>query len=284
MLRRNSWCIEKGGEGMNGFAVQRALEGVYHIGDAMGVYMTLLVGTERALLVDTGYGLDDVSAMARRLTDKPLTVLLTHVHHDHALGARWFESTLMFAQDLPAWSVYTGDAQRRAVAAQAAEKGLAAAADFLHARIPVPEALREGPIDLGGLTAQAILCPGHTPGSAVIYVPQRKLLLTGDDWNPCTWLFFPEALPAQAYRENVRALLRLPFEHVLCAHRAQLYPRSAFEAYLRGLTDEALSAAPRVDMGRKTDTREARPDKEQQFVFDYAKFQQAAFAGGEESQ
>ncbi len=269
---------------MEGFAVQQVLQGVYHIGDAMGVYMTLLTGEERALLVDTGYGLEDVSAMARSLTDKPLTVLLTHAHHDHALGARWFAKTHMFARDLPAWPVYTGEAQRRAVARQAKAKGLAVLEDYLTAPVPEPEALEEGNIDLGGMTAQVILCPGHTPGSAVIYVPERQLLLTGDDWNPCTWLFFPEALPAQAYRENVRALLRLPFKQVLCPHREQLYPRSSFEAFLWGLTEEALRTATRADMGRKTDTREARPDKDQQFVFDYAKFQQAAFAGGEEKQ
>ena len=95
---------------MEGFSVQQVLQGVYHIGDAMGVYMTLLTGEERALLVDTGYGLEDVSAMVRSLTDKPLTVLLTHAHHDHALGARWFVKTRMFARDLPAWPVYTGEA------------------------------------------------------------------------------------------------------------------------------------------------------------------------------
>ena len=260
---------------MDGFAVREALEGVYHIGDAMGVYMTLLAGEERALLVDTGYGFGDVAAMAGALTDKPLTVLLTHAHHDHALGARWFSKTHMFPQDLPSWPVYTGESQRRAVAAQAEAKGLAVPQDFFTAPMPEPIPLLEGCMDLGGMTAQVILCPGHTPGSAVVYVPERKLLLTGDDWNPCTWLFFPEALPAQAYRDNVRALLRLPFEHVLCAHREQLYPRSALEAFLHGLTDGALCAARRVNMGWETDTREAQPDEGQQFVFDYGKYLEA---------
>ena len=41
--------------------------------------------------------------------------------------------------------------------------------------------MKPGVIDLGGLTAQIIEAPGHTPGSAVVYVPERKLLLSGDD-------------------------------------------------------------------------------------------------------
>ena len=267
---------------MAGFTHFSPLSGVTHIADAMGVYMTLLEGTQRALLVDAGYGLEDVAAFVRTLTDKPVTLLLTHAHHDHALGARWFSGARLFAQDLPAWPVYTGERQRRAVAQQAAAKGLFVPEDFISRPLPPPAPLEAGEIDLGGLTAQVILCPGHTPGSAAVYVPQRQLLLTGDDWNPCTWLFFPEALPAQAYRENVRALLRLPFAHVLCSHRGELYPRAALEAFLRGLTEEALRSSRRVQMGREEDTREAAPAPGCQFVFDFGKYESAARRGGEE--
>ena len=267
---------------MGRFSSYEALPGVFHIGDAMGVYMTLLIGSERALLVDAGYGLEDVSAFVRLLTDKPVTVLLTHAHHDHALGARWFDETYMFPQDLPSWPIYTGEERRQSVADQAAAKGIAVAPDYLSAPMPQPLALEEGPIDLGGMTAQVVLCPGHTPGSAVVFVPERRLLLTGDDWNPCTWLFFPEALPAQAYRRNVRAMLAYPFEHVLCSHRGMLYPRSALDVFLQGLTDETLRAAKRVDMGRAIDTRQALPVGEQQFVFDFGKFEKAAPCGEEE--
>jgi len=256
---------------MSGFTHREVLPGVFHIRDAMGVYMTLLAGDERALLVDCGYGLEDVAAFVRTLTDKPLTVLLTHAHHDHALGAMWFERTVIFEQDRAEFSVYTGEAQRRRVAAQAREKGLDVPQSYLTKTIPMPGRLEAGRIDLGGMTVQVILCPGHTPGSAVIAVPERRLLLTGDDWNPCTWLFFPEALSAQAYRRNVRTLLDLPFDHVLCSHREALYPRAALEEFLAGLTDEALRAAKKVSLGHPADTREAVPAPGQQFVFDYVK-------------
>ena len=35
----------------------------------------------------------------------------------------------------------------------------------------------------------------------------------------------------------------LPFEYVICPHRTALYERSAFEAFVTGLTDETISAA-----------------------------------------
>ena len=255
------------------FIAHQVLPGVRHIQDGMGVCMTLLEGDDRALLVDTGYGLEDVSAFVGTLTDKPLTVLLTHHHHDHALGARWFPETWMFPEDRADFPLYTGEEQRRRVLAQAAAKGITPAGDLMAADIPLPEALAEGPIDLGGLTAEVIRCPGHTPGSAVIRVPERELLLTGDDWNPCTWLFFPAALPVHDYLGNMRALLKLPFEQVLCSHQPGLYPRAALESFLDSLTDDALRAAQPVDIppSGTVDTRQATLPDGQMLVFDWAK-------------
>ena len=83
------------------FQVRKMLGGVWQIEEAMGVCTALLCGTERALLVDTGYGLNDLCAYVRTITDKPLTVLLTHAHHDHALGARWFSEAGLFEADFP---------------------------------------------------------------------------------------------------------------------------------------------------------------------------------------
>ncbi|MBR1585609.1 MAG: MBL fold metallo-hydrolase [Clostridia bacterium] len=252
------------------------LPGVTHIQDAMGVCMTLLAGEKRALLVDTGYGLEDVAAFVRTLTDLPLTVMLTHAHHDHALGARWFEKVYLFPQDQESYREFTGNRRRRAVLRSAKDKGIAVEEDaFLTAPMPPALPLMEQEIDLGGLTARVILCPGHTPGSAVVYVPERQLLLTGDDWNPCTWLFFHEALRAQDYRRNMRGLLALPFERILCSHQPHLYGRAMLEAFLNGLTDEALQAAPLVPTGNGEGVRTAQAalPEGQIFVFDRDKFE-----------
>ena len=255
------------------YIVHEVLPGVRHIQDSMGVCMTLLTGQDRALLVDTGYGLENVAAFVGTLTDRPLTVLLTHHHHDHALGARWFPETWMFPADQPDWPLYTGQEQRKRVLEAARAKGLTAEDDLLSADVAMPKAMEESAMDLGGLTAQVICCPGHTPGSAVVWVPERRLLLTGDDWNPCTWLFFPAALPVREYMRNMRQLLDLPFEHVLCSHQPALFPRRKLEIFLEALTDEALRAAQpvRIDPYDDINTRQALLPEEQQLVFDWAK-------------
>ena len=258
------------------FQVIVPLPGVYHISDCMGVCMTLLVGTERALLVDTGYGLEDVSAMVRSLTDKPVTVILTHGHHDHMLGACWFDHAAMFEEDLPDWETYSSRETKANIVKQAEDKGLTVRADFMDTVFPQPLPLREERVDLGGLHAEIIRCPGHTPGSAVVYVPERELLLTGDDWNPCTWLFFARALDLRSYRSNMRQLFaRLPFRYVLCSHQHRLYPREMPERFLAAMTDEKLATACPVPLSKDDRIRPVRCDltEDQYIVFDWNKYE-----------
>lgn len=260
------------------FELNRVCAGVTHIRDAMGVCMTLIEGDKAALLVDTGYGTEDVAAFVRTLTRKPLTVLLTHHHHDHALGARWFDETRMFPEDMAEWPVFTGEDKRRVVLSQAIGKGLPVSeADFLAGECRMPKPMSKGTYDLGGLSVEIIPCPGHTPGSCVVYVPQEKLLLTGDDWNPCTWLFFEAALGVREYRQNVRRLLQLDFERVLCSHQLDCFSRAKIDTFVDNLTDEVLDAAKPVTIGgyEHIDTRQADVAPGQILVFDWKKYKEA---------
>ena len=258
---------------------REVLPDVFHIEDALGVCMTLLRGSREALLIDAGFGLEDAAAFAASLTDRPIRLLLSHGHYDHALGACWFPEAEIFDEDLPLAREHAGVFWRQRAMDEAARRGIAASEDYLTRPLPPLKSLREGTIALGGLSARVIRRPGHTPGSAVFYVPERELLLTGDDWNPCTWLFFPEALPARDYRRNMLELLALPFRHVLCPHRTELYDRDMLESFLTGLTDAALLAAKPVDTGAWLGIRTlvAEPAPGQCLVFDAAKF-----AGNEE--
>lgn len=267
------------------FELNRVCPGVTHIRDAMGVCMTLIEGETAALLVDTGYGTENVGRFITELIgNKPLKVLLTHHHHDHTLGAYTFRSLpdcecMMIPEDAPAFHIYNGKEKRRQVLLQAQSKGLIGTDAlseelFLAGECELPASAAPGDINLGGLTARVIDCPGHTPGSACVLIVERKLLLTGDDWNPCTWVFFPEALGVREYRKNVRALQKLDFTHVLCSHQLECFSRDRFDVFMDNLTDEVLDAAHPVDIGRyeHIDTRQAEVAEGQILVFDWNKY------------
>lgn len=50
----------------------------------------LLEGGGRSLLIDTGLGICDISAVVSTLTDKPVTAVATHIHWDHIGGHRYY--------------------------------------------------------------------------------------------------------------------------------------------------------------------------------------------------
>ena len=267
------------------FTSCRPFPGITHITDAMGVSFTLLEGKDSALLFDAGYGLEDVSAYVKTLTGKPVELLLSHGHHDHVLGARWFGRSLMDPADREEFLLRSGQEQRRRVAAQAADRGLSVPEDFLTAEILLPEPLRyTGRIgsfpcrafDLGGLEVLALGVPGHTAGSVVLFVPETRLLLTGDDWNPCTWMWFPCSLPVRRWRNTMQELVPLlekesggEIPSVLCSHRAGPREGRELKAFLAWMTDERLREAPAVDMGAPINThRVTVPEKGWELLFD----------------
>lgn len=68
------------------FTVSQLDEGTFAIseyGHWEKVHSFLLIGDERAALIDTGLGIDDMRRMTDQLTDLPIMVLTTHVHADH---------------------------------------------------------------------------------------------------------------------------------------------------------------------------------------------------------
>ena len=270
------------------YTVNRIFPEIRHITETMGVGFTLIEGNERAILFDTGYGLEDVKAFIGTLTEKPVTVLLSHGHHDHILGARWFGKTWLCAEDLEEFKERTGEGQRTKVMAQAKAQNVPVPADFMTASIALPETIqfteKAGPFDrrreeLGGLEVQIIKVPGHTPGSIVLYVPAHDLLLTGDDWNPCTWMWFPTSAAANLWRERMKELIRTLEEesrreirHVICSHQPMMREGRELKAFLEYMTDDRLKNAPGIDMGAPIDTHEIKNiENEWVLIFDQKK-------------
>ena len=261
-----------------GFEALRVSEGVWHIRDAMGVCVTLIAGSEKALLVDTAYGIGDLKSFVRNLTDLPVEAVLTHGHHDHALGAMGFDTVGLLPGDEAVYREYTCRERREKVLAQAAAKGIVIGGrereEYLSRPMAALKALEAGDTDLGGVTARIIPCPGHTPGSLVVFVPERGILLTGDDYNPCTWVFFHESLGPRGWRGNVEKLLSLPFDTVLCPHDPRPQPRERLEAFLDAVGDAGLKrAVPSPDgEGAGVETLEVRTPDGQKFVFSREKY------------
>ena len=171
----------------------------------------------------------------------------------------------------------TGKVQRTRVAEQAGSLGVSVPDDFLDAVIAEPETIRFTECasgfeylteDLGGLLIRIIHVPGHTPGSIVIHVPEYRMLLTGDDWNPCTWMWFPTSMRADGWRDNMIRLIGMlknesgtDISTVLCSHQPSPRTGQELSEFLGYMTDERLKEAPPVNMGSPIHTHQIVRDQ-----------------------
>jgi hypothetical protein len=113
-------------------------------------------------------------------------------------------------------------------------------------------------------------------------VPAYDLLLTGDDWNPCTWMWFPTSDSANLWRERMKELIRTLEEeygrsirHVICSHRPMMREGNEIRGFLEYVTDRRMKEAPAIDMGAPINTHEIRNDeKDWQLIFDQDKIKE----------
>jgi len=232
------------------FEIKRHESWLYSIKDKMNVFCWLIVGGHSALLFDTGYGIGDLSGAVRSIIgDRSLTVVLSHGHADHALGACQFESVLLRPADFTLIDEHCGPKWRQkavdAVKENAKKLGFGPddfdAGAYLQGGAGHPEPLAEDAVfDLGGVTARVISMPGHTPGSVGLLIPEHKILLAGDAANRALFLFLPESLPMAGYLEMLRRVSALDFETHYVGHQDTAYPKKWFGKYVK-VAENALA-------------------------------------------
>ena len=173
-LDKRTWLIEESGE--------------------CNVYMYLLTGDERAVLIDAGYGTIPLDKIVGSLTALPVTVLCTHGHFDHIGGIGYFPQALMHRAD------------RELYHRQLSE---------LSAGTPAPA---KDPVwfdgsftlDLGNRTLEIFPVPGHTRGCVAILDAERRQLFTGDTCcKGAVLLHFDHSADLFAYRESIAAILQM---------------------------------------------------------------------------
>ncbi len=141
-------------------------------------WMHLIEGEEKALLIDTGYGIGDLEGLVSKLTDKPLLVANTHFHGDHSAGNGQFEEVYCHEYDVP----YLKEQMEKG------EGRLFPPVDFYRQEDIVPFSsyqvigLKNGDfLNLGeGDRIEVIHMPGHTSGGCMFLDHKTHLLFSGD--------------------------------------------------------------------------------------------------------
>lgn len=164
---------------------------------------SLIVGRDRALLLDTGLGNFDMMEIVRRITDKPVMLVLTHAHSDHMGGIGQFQEIYIHPADLPAAQAFDADRLIHEDDRLPTQKEFVAqAAAAFRARpeniFDIPETVMEDRfserrfiplqpdqiIDLGGRQVQILEERGHTAGEIAVLDFQSRILFAGDGISP----------------------------------------------------------------------------------------------------
>lgn len=182
----------------------------------------LLCGGERALLIDTGLGICDISAEVEKLTELPVTAVATHIHWDHIGGHKYFPDFSVHGAErnwlngefpLPAGAV-------RAMVRDRCDlpKEFDINAYEIFQGTPT-RILADGDIiDLGGRTIRALHTPGHSPGHLCFWEEARGYLFSGDlIYKGTLFADYPSTDP-QAYLQSLEKVAKLPVKRVFPGH------------------------------------------------------------------
>lgn len=223
---------------------------VWRLKDAYGVAMYLAEGDERACLIDTGYGIKGLRNYVETLTNKPVFVLLTHGHVDHAFGAAEFEEVHMSHRDLPEFAAQSNAAWRANFIKVAFSKKGSFEMNEPYAGEFINVADGEE-FDLGGLTVRCHAVPGHTPGCIVPVLVEERMAIFGDAAGPGTLVTEEYAATVSEYLAALRALKEheADWDRVLRFHGTCESPKS--------LLDDMLDICLEVLAG--TDDRVVQP-------------------------
>lgn len=189
-------------------------EGIWQINEYDLVNCYLVEGEEKACLIDTGLGLADIAAVVRSLTDKPLTVLITHAHEDHLGGGIWYPEVFVHPADfrtaklsvnpfVKMWYMHMQNSKRK-------RHAVSYLAAFQREYKPKLLPLHEGDaFDLGGRTVETYFTPGHSVGSVTFRDTRTGALFVGDNVGQLTTLQYPRAASVEVWLKSAEKTLRL---------------------------------------------------------------------------
>jgi len=162
-------------------------------------YEYLIVGSKRALLVDSGATARNIHAVLAILTSLPVTAIPTHLHWDHTNGLRSF--TAIALVDLP-------ETRGRVRGDGYVQLSRHEYIDNDPPRFRVTEWIKpDGVVDLGGRRVRILSTPGHTATSISVYDPANRFLFTGDFLYPTSLYAFMPDSSLSAYAATADRLL-----------------------------------------------------------------------------
>lgn len=182
----------------------------------------LLLGKEKALLIDTGLGISNIKNVIDKLTNLPIIVATTHVHWDHIGGHKYFDNIAFHSLEKD-WLI------NFPIPLEIVKKNL------MKLPFDCPKSFsinnydiyKETPtlilkdndiIDIGNRKIRVIHTPGHSPGHICFYDIERKYLFTGDlVYEGKLDIYYPTTNPID-FKNSINKIRQLNINKILPGH------------------------------------------------------------------
>ena len=192
------------------FKARELCNGMFVISGPVGGLCFLILGSKKALLVDTMTGIGSLKAFCRDITDLPLDVVLTHGHVDHVGGNCEFDVVHIHPWDINTTYYQMTIAKRKAhlVGYNLNEKGIRDE-DFVPEKSFFAVPVFDGEyFDLGDNKVEVIHTPGHSWGSVALLNVNERVALVGDNLHSTAGIMLESSSSVEEYLwglENLKA-------------------------------------------------------------------------------
>lgn len=198
---------------------------IYVLKDSTNSCANLVIGKKKVLLFDTGFGIDNMSEAVKTITTLPLLVIASHGHIDHIGGSNQFHQVFLSKEDMPILNAYNDELITQWIRSYPNES----MKEFSTHNWKNIYPLNFDSFDLGNRKCMIIPLYGHTKGSIGIYIPDLKLLLSGDALTPVMCLNFTNHLSKEIQYETLNKLQQLDFDYYLTSHHNEMFKKSMIQ-------------------------------------------------------
>ncbi len=237
-MPRESWSkFDLVDTNQNWFEVYKVTDNTYAIYEPnqwQEAISYLLIGTERAMLVDTLQGIGDLKAVTDQLTGLPIILMNTHSHYDHVSGNYQYET--IYGRNTP----YT---LANAKGKSNAEIGNAVTADTIWKNLPagfdygtyeskpyeIDKFVDDGEIiDLGNREIRVVFTPGHSPDSVILIDKENRMMFTGDTFYPAPIYVYSDTANFQDFFLSSQIMFgyRNDVDYLMPGHNETMQPAS----------------------------------------------------------
>ena len=179
---------------------------IFRIIDVTGVCCYLVIGDEKAALLDCCNGLGNIKEFVHTITDKDVIVILTHGHLDHMGSAALFDEVYMNEKDIPVLKNH-GNMNFRVKDITEISNLNITESDLIPTITRNPSPITDNQIfDLGNIHIQMISVPGHTKGMMCPLIEEERTIIFGDACGVSVLLCDEFSTSVGEYRKS---LLRL---------------------------------------------------------------------------